>query len=150
MRIAALIFGLLGAAGSGFIGNKWMSDPIVSGDKEKLKASYELVKNLPPNELTDPVVEAYKRSQTYVPLLGAAGLAVVGCVLVGMRMGVVAGLAFLAAFAVPLGFYQKPHVVIFTFPLAVAALLSFFVRKPTPYVPPRKRPGISEDDDIVG
>ena len=150
MRIVALIFGLLGTVGSGFIGQKWMSDPLVSENKERLKALYEKFKDLPPNELTNPIVEAYRRSTTYPMLFAAAGLGLVGCVLVTVRKGMLAALVFLVAFAVPMALYQKAPLLIFTGSLAVAGLLSIFVRSGTPYRKPRRGDYIPDDTDLVG
>ncbi len=148
MRIAALIFGLLGTVGSGALGYKWYSDAA------KSRAGVELARKIN-EEVKDPK-EAAKLDRldrlvrTSYGLMGAAVLGLVGCGLVAARRGVVAGLLFLVGFAVPLVLMWDAGISMFTFGLGVAAPLSFFVRKRTPYVRPKARPGISEDDDIVG
>jgi hypothetical protein len=151
MRVVALLFGLLGVIGSAFVGVKWMNDPAVTGKAAELnKELYPKVKDLPPNPLTDPIIEAYRRGRTYMALLGCAALGAIACFVVAMRKGVIAGALFLGAFAIPMALYQKPQLAVFTGAFVIAGLLSFFVKSPTPYKAPRPGPGISEDDDLVG
>ena len=149
MRVAALVFGLLGVVGSAFVGVKWMNDPGVGGKQAELKKAVELVRALGPNPLTEDVEEAYRRSQTYYALLGCAALGAIACFLVAMRKGMLAGALFLGAFAIPMALYQKPPLAIFTGSLVIAGLLSFFVKSGTPYKPARPGRGITEDDDMV-
>jgi hypothetical protein len=149
MRVVALIFGLLGAAGSGFVGVKWMNDPAIGGKQAELKLAHQMFAGLPPNPLTDEVEEAYRRSQTYYFLLGAAAVAAVACVLVLSGKGLFAAILFLVAFAGPMAMYQKPQLVVFTGALAIAGVFSIFVKPSTPYKAPKPGEDISEDDDMV-
>jgi hypothetical protein len=148
MRVVVLIFGLLGAAGSGFLGVKWLSDA------NNLKKEIDLVRKV--GEATKDAkvnaeVEKLDRTiNTAYALLGAAALGAVGSVLALNRKGLIAGVLFLAGFAIPLALFQDAKLIIFTFGLGIAGVFSFLIKPGTPYKPAKAAPGISEDDDMVG
>jgi hypothetical protein len=148
MRIVALIFGLLGTVGSGFLGAKWLSDA------NNLKKEIELVRKI--GEVTKDAkvnaeIERLDRTvNTAYALIGAAALGAVACVLVLGRKGVLAGLVFLVAFGVPLVLFQDGKLLMFTFGLGFAGALSFLVKSGTPYKKPRRGDYIPDDADVVG
>lgn len=143
MRVAALIFGLIGAAGSGFLGAKWLSDANnLKSEIEMMRKWGEATKN---EKLNENIKKLDRVINAAYALIGAAGVAAVASVLVLNRKGPVAAVLYLIAFAVPVAILQDGMVMIFTFGLALAMLFAVFVRKPAP----RKR-GADEaylDDD---
>jgi hypothetical protein len=119
MRFVVLIFGLLGAAGSVYLGTKWISD------REKLAVDVE---KLPPErkaELDKLVKSAYA-------MIGGAILGLAGVLMALNRMGIMAAGLFIVGVAVPVVLSQEPKILVFTFGLAIAGLLSFLIRKKTP------------------
>lgn len=128
MRVAALIFGLLGALGSGFIGAKWLSDA------NQEKAKIDLIRALDPAKAK----EIDRLINTAYSLLAAAVLGVVGGVLAISRKGMIAAGLFLVAFIVPLLLFGDAKIIIFTFGLALAALFAFFVRSKAPVPKPTR------------
>lgn len=145
MRVVAVLFGVLGVAGSGFIGARWMQD--VGGKEEILKVAYELTKDGPNNQLKIDAEEAYKRSRTYKLLLAGAALGAAAVGLALARYRLVSGLLFLAAFALPMAIYQKAPLALFTGALVPAALFAFLVRPAAPPSKSKRRWDISDDDE---
>ena len=146
MRIAALIFGLLGTAGSGTLGVKWTND--VSATKATIDSLRPLAEKSP--VAAEKLAQYDRLVRAAYALLGGAALGAVGCGLVLGRKGVIAGVLFLVAFASPMILAQDGKMAIFTFGLAVAALFAFFMKPGTAEVPPRRRYGIPRDADMVG
>jgi hypothetical protein len=145
MRFVALFFGLLGAAGSGFLGNKWQHDI------QEQRAKLDLVRALAEvDPKTKERLETIDRlGNTAYALLAGAALAVAGCVLVMLRQGYFAAGLFCVGFIAPIVVGQDPKVAIFSFGLALAGLVSVFV-KPKREKPVKRRDHIPEDTDMVG
>lgn len=144
MRIAALIFGLLGVAGSGFLGSKWLSD------MNEMKGKIELIRAV---AATDPKAKESldkldRLGNAAYGLMGGAALGLAGCVLVFIRKGAIAGGLFLVGFVVPLVLAQDGKAAIFTFGLFLAGIFAFLV-KAKQEKPRKKNDHISEDTDMV-
>ena len=126
MRILALLFGLVGVAGSGFLGMKWM------GDANKSKETIALAKKL--NEVIQDEEQARKLQDldravnTSYALIGGAVLGLVGIVIMLSGNGKLAGLVFLVAFGVSVAIYKDPKIVIFTFGLGLAAVCAILAK----------------------
>lgn len=148
MRIAALIFGLLGAAGSGFLGAKWTSD--IRERKPELDAARKLIEISGDAGAKAKVEELDRLERAGYALMGGAALGALGCVLVLNRKGMIAGLLFLVGFAVPIAIAQDGKPAVFSFGLALAGLMSFFVKPAIPYKKPKAKRDIPEDTDMVG
>lgn len=144
MRIAALIFGILGVLGSGFLGSKWLKD--MNDQKAKIDIA-RAVAELDPK--TKESLERLDRlGNAAYGLVGGAVLGAVGCVLVFIRKGKIAAGLFLVGFAIPIALGQDGKVAIFTFGLFLAAIFAFFVK--ARMEKPRKRNDhIPEDTDMV-
>ena len=145
MKIAALIFGLLGVAGSGFLGSKWLSD------MNEIKGKIEIIRVL---AATDPKAKESldkldRLGNAAYGLLGGAVLGLAGCGLVFVRKGMIAGTLFLVGFIVPLVLAQDGKAAIFTFGLLLAGIFSFFVKAQVEK-PRKRRDHIPEDTDMVG
>lgn len=154
MRIAALIFALLGIAGSGFIGAKWMSD--MAEQRGKIEDARRKLAEL--GALIDPARrQAFEEQSAHLQRLeyasyafvASAVLGVLGCLVVLKRKGALAAAVFLVAFLTPLAILVDWKPIIFTFGLALATLFAFFVR-PAPEVVVKKRyDHIAADTDMV-
>ncbi|MBA4066998.1 MAG: hypothetical protein C0501_25470 [Isosphaera sp.] len=151
MRIAALVFGLLGTAGSGYLGVKGAAD---LNDLRDLRRQWEYEQKVGRRPATEVdrglAAEIDLLDRSAYPLIGGAAAGLVGCGLVLRRVGWAAGLAFAAGFAAPLALARDARPAVFTFELAVAAVLSFLVTRRTLYKKPRRRRDLSRDDDLVG
>jgi hypothetical protein len=115
MRIAAFVFALLGIAGSAGLGMKWL------GDYNDLKSKI--------GEISTPELDRVVRGA--YSLVGCAVVALAGAILVFTRRGIIAGPLLLLSVLIPVVVAGKPAILVFTFCLVPAGILSFFVR-PTP------------------
>ena len=140
--IFALLFGLLGSAGSGILGVKWLSD--VAKKREEIEFVRQLGEAMQDAKIASELKRLDRMINTAYALIGAAGLGLVAVTFVGIRKGPIAGALFLVAFVVPIVILQEGIVAIFTFGLAFAALASLFVRKPAPA---KKSKWDDEEDD---
>jgi hypothetical protein len=140
-----LIFGLLGAAGSGFLGLKWTTD--VKETKPKIDEMRKLNEQVKNQEVTAKIAEFDRLSTAAYGLLGGAAVAAVACVLVLNRSGMLAALLFIAGFATPLVIAQDGKPAIFTFGLALAGLFSLCVKSPASVAASGKR-GVAAVADI--
>lgn len=148
MRIAALIFGLLGTVGSGFLGAKWQSD--IQSQREKIELARKLAAAVKDPETDRKMAELDRLILASYGLIGGAVLGLVGVGLVFARKGMIAGIVFLIAFGAPIALARDPKMAIFSFGLAVGALFAFFVKPGSPYKAPKGGAGLSEDMDFVG
>ncbi|MBA4188499.1 MAG: hypothetical protein C0467_10885 [Planctomycetaceae bacterium] len=141
-----MIFGLLGVAGSGALGVKWMTD--ISEKKPELDRAREVIATSGSPDALEKVAKLDRLIYTTYTLLAGAVLGLLGCVLVFTRKGAVAAAVFFVAFVTPLVVAQdiKPGVI--TSGLALAILFSFFV-KPLPVARRKREPGIPVGTDMV-
>jgi hypothetical protein len=147
MRIAALIFALLGIAGSGFIGAKWYRD--LDAQKVQLALAKQLIEASGDPAAKAKLAELNKLEYATYAFLASTVLAVLGCVLLVKRKGALAAAVFLVAFVTPVAILADWKPIIFTFGLALATLFAFFV-KPAPEVVVKKRyDHIEADTDMV-
>ena len=148
MRIVALFFALLGAAGAGYAG---FAD-LEGGEKEP-EAAEAKAKARPTRG------EAQWNFLKYT-LLAQVPLGVVGGVLARRGSGKLAGAILLAAYAIPVARLvvkvgmdfsdeRVQRVVLFPAGLAVAGVCALFIQQETPYKRPKKKAGIDRDVDIV-
>ena len=146
MRVAALIFGLLGVAGSGALGAKWMTD--ISERKPELDRAREIIATSGNPDAYEKVAKLDRLIYAAYTLVAGAVLGLLGCVLVFNRKGAVAAAVFFIAFVTPLVVAQdiKPGVI--TSGLALALLFSFFV-KPLVTKKAKREPGIPVGTDMV-
>ena len=128
MRIAAIVVGLLGAVGSGYLGYKWVSD--VKTHKAEVAYLQQLNDEEQNERIPGLVAEVDRATKFSYAMLGASVLAVVGVALVSLRQGVLAAAVFGVAFATPLALGADPTSLILTFALPIAAVLSFFATRP--------------------
>jgi hypothetical protein len=149
MRIAALIFGLLGAAGSGFLGLKWTSDANDPKNKAAVDVMRKINEEVKDPDLTAKLAHADRVTAAAYALIGGAAAAAIACVLVLNRTGLLAALLFFIGFATPLVLIKDVLPAIFTFGLALAGLFSLFV-KPRVSASARRERGIPADADMVG
>jgi hypothetical protein len=125
MKIAALIFGLLGVVGSGFLGVKWTGE---GKDPEKLEALKKLNEIAQDAKVAADLKEIDMRVKTCYVLIGGAVAGLLGVVLMLMDKGKVAALLFLVGFGASVAIYKNPVIVIFTFGLALAAVFAFLAK----------------------
>lgn len=148
MRIAALIFGLLGCAGSGFLGFKWTSD--LQERKTEIEQYRKLIEASGDAKAKEKMAELDRLQWAAYALMGGAAVGGIGYVMVLNRKGLIAAALFFAAFAAPLAIAQDGKPAVFSFGLGLAGFFSLFVKAGLPYKKPKDAPGISEDDDLVG
>jgi len=144
MRIAALIFGLLGVVGSGVLNAKWASDQ----NEQWLNTvkGPQLLESHPTQQAK--YAELDRLTSGAHSLLAGAVLGVLGCAVVMSRKGAVASAVFFIAFVTPIVVTQDGKTAVFTFGLALAALFSFFV-KPIRAARRKRAPGIPLGTDMV-
>ena len=126
MRILAILFGLLGTVGSGFIGMKWMGDAKES--KEKIAVVKKLNEIIQDDETAAKLKDLDRAVNTSYALLGGAVLGLLGVVGVMMDKTKAAALLFLIGFGASVAIFKDPKIVIFTFGLALAAVFAFVAR----------------------
>lgn len=123
MRTLALIFGLIGAAGSGVLGAKWL------GDAKDSKGKIDFVKQvndaIQDPETTKKLKDLDRLILTAYVLIGGAAVGLVGVGVMLLGHGKLAALLFLIGFGGPLVTYKEGAVAIFTFGLALAAVFAF-------------------------
>ncbi|HEV3258624.1 MAG TPA: hypothetical protein VG013_17240 [Gemmataceae bacterium] len=140
MRIAVLILAILGAAGSGFLGVRWMTDSLTNKDQieadraqaEKLRPLLNLMGEADPKmkaQLADYDAKyhnAIQAMKAYPFLLAGVGLGVWGGLLGLARRGKSGAALLLVAALGPA--VLLPKTLIFTFCLILAGLLCLLVR----------------------
>ena len=115
MRITGLILGILGGLLAGCLAWKWLDD--VSHQKAMLEHARTLGVNL--KDLDHIVTTAHV-------LLGSMVAGIVGGIMAMMGRGKIAALLMLAGVIVPA--VMMPKTLIFTFLLAIGAIVSFFAK----------------------
>lgn len=138
MRIVAIVFGLLGVAGSGFLGGKWLSD--INDKKAELELIRKMEEVVKTEEFSNKVREIDRHINATYGLLAGAALGFVAVILVMLGQTKFAGLLFLVALAIPVALLMHGKVLIFTFPLGLAALFALLAR-------PRRVPARYRDRD---
>ncbi len=152
MRILALIFALIGAAGAGFVGLaalKGLQEKEAELTKDNTEAKAKL------NEIS----EVKNLKMAIYGLIAGIPLGVIGGILALSRKGLFAAVLLILTYAIPfvilatgvgIDFSDKRVQPILLFPAGflIAAFFSLFVRKKK--LAPADGPGISEDDDLVG
>ena len=117
MRFVVLIFGLLGVAGSGYLGAKWISGKPKPEEFEAMKALATII-NKP--ELTAQIQEQEARNRTAPVLLGSAVLGLIASIAAFKRKGLLAGLVFFVALALPIALHGDAKLLIFLFEIGRA------------------------------
>jgi hypothetical protein len=156
MRVLALIFAIIGALGSGFMGFIAL-DTIRKKEAELVKAGDQGAKV----QAAMNQIEEYKNLKLAVyGMIAGVPLGVIGGYLAMVRKGKLAAVLLLLTYAIPfailatgvgINFSDSRVQPILLFPAGflIAAFFALFVRSGVPYKKPRPAPGISEDDDIV-
>jgi hypothetical protein len=130
---------LLGALGAGILGFKWKSDYDTA--KPQLEATMALAKALPTEKQAELNAELAKLDRVVYAaylLMAGAVLGVIGGIVAMRGLGIVAGVLLLLA-VLPAAILV-PKSLVFSFPLLVAALLAFVVRRPAVPSPTFKSP----------
>jgi hypothetical protein len=157
MRVLALIFALIGAAGSGLMGFILL-DAVQKKEAELQRAGADGARV---QAAMDQIKEYRNLKLAIYGMIAGVPLGVIGGYLAISRKGKFAAALLLLSYAVPFGILAagvgidlsdervKP-ILLFPAGFLLAALCALFVRPVTPYKRPRPAPGISEDDDMVG
>lgn len=119
MRALALIFGLIGAVGSGYLGMKWMGTDKGLGERlAVLKSLNQIIQD-------DDGGKSPKAANTAYALLGGAALGLLGVGAMLADKGKLAALLFLVGFGASVAIFKDPKITLFTFGLALAAVFAF-------------------------
>jgi len=125
MRYVVLIFGLVGAVGSGFIGYQWMDG--FNHEKVDMAEIRPLAHTgFFKSEALGKIAEFDRRAKAWPFLLTGAVLGLLGCLLAFERRRFSGSALLLCAALGPVVF--NPPVAIFTFGLVLAGLLALFIR----------------------
>ncbi len=132
MRVAVLILAILGSLSAGFLGYRWKTDA------DTVMPTIEAVRALAAD---DPTAQAKIQEVDRLViatwcLLGAVGVGLVAGFVGFYGQGLIAAALLAAAVIVPAIF--EPRTLVFTSPLALAAILALFIRKPRPAPSPTK------------
>jgi uncharacterized protein involved in cysteine biosynthesis len=130
MRIAVLIFALLGAAVAGFLGSKWLGD-LAEGKAsvEKMKKTMQDFKGLidsPELDTKFKELASLERAAYLLVVAALVGLVMEIMVVLGKIPPKVAGAAMLLAVALPTVF--QPKSLVFTFCLVIAGILALLAK----------------------
>jgi hypothetical protein len=157
MRILALLFALIGAAGSGLLGFGAL-DTIRKKEAELEKTGAEGARvQAKMNEL-----EEYKNLKRAIyGMIAGVPLGVIGGYLALARKGKIAAVLLVLTYAVPLVILatgvgidfsdtRVRPILLVPAGFLVAAFFALFIKSGVPYKAPPRRRDISEDDDLAG